>query len=307
MENNYEYEDIINEIRNIDSSIYAVNKEQTLEKLLAKIEKDENSKVNGSIYQRMRKPSFVLVAVLMMLLCTIAVFGQDIVRITKQVFLGDYASFTSDIDKNEIDFSIPEEFAGELFSEEGIMLEEFPQDFDDYIKVYDEEGEQLLLYNDSDDSEFVTKDEFLDKTLERRASMTTTFNTLEEAEYYFSYKYLKPTYLPEGFYFDSAEIYNNDDGVPEQNSKYIDIYYSNGDLKLRMSVMFTDEETAYTGSGLGELTELDINGHHAVATGNHRLSLEIDGILYTFNGIDENHNFGIGRDELILMAESLIN
>lgn len=310
MGNNAELNDLIERYKKIDLSAESENKEKILERLLLQFENAEDNSKDRLITKKAIKPIYALVAVLSLLLAFSAVvYGQDAIRFVREMFIGDHAYFSSEIDRGAVDYNIPEEFAGKVFDKEGNQLDEYPHDFEDYIELYNEAGEKIVPYQDKSGDVLLTEEEFKQKTQERRKNMTTAFETLEEAEVYFiSDEYMMPAYLPKGYEFARAEIYNNDDGVPEANTKYMDVYYSNGTAKIDMSLRFMDEETAFEFGGLGELTKIDINGYSAVKIGNSMLSVEIDGIMYTFNRNDDadvSTEDLVSMDEIILMAESL--
>lgn len=309
MSKNIEPNDLIDRYKKIDFSVCSTSKDKTLNKLLNQIEADKKNKEHDYMSKRVRKPAFALIAVLTIILSfSMFVYGQDVIRFVKEIFVGDHARFISEIERDTVDYTIPEEFAGKVYDKEGNLLDEYPQDFNDYIELYGESGEQVFPYQDASGNTLLTDEELQQKTAERRQNMTTVFETLEEADSYFGYDYMTPTYLPTGYNFVRAEIYNTDNGLPQQNSKYMDIYYSNGISKIGISLIHMDEETSFELGGLGELTEVDINGYTAVKISNWQLAVEIDGIMYLFNRNDEADvkiDDLVSMDEIILMAKSL--
>ena len=295
MENDSDQEMFIKEMKKIDFSVEAKNKEDTLERLLKKFENHERE---GR--QKIRRPIYALVATLSILLAFSAiVYGQEVVRFMKEILIGDHIQYFAEIDRTDIDYTIPEDFSDEIYDKEGEILEEYPQDFDEYIEIYNESGEQLFLFQDKGDMVLLTREEHMQKTKELRENMTTTFDTLEEAECYFTYDYRKPI-LPMGYQLSKVDIYNDDDGFPQQNTKYMDMYYSNGHSDIDITLRFMNEETAFQAGGLGELQEVDINGNLGVIIGGKSLDIEIDGILYMLR---KSENISI--DELLSIAKSL--
>jgi hypothetical protein len=106
--------------------------------------------------------------------------------------------------------------------------------------------------------------------------------------------------LPEGYEFDRAEFYKDDNGVVE-NSKYITLYFTNKKTgeKIYIPQRFADEETAYS-TGASKVEEIKINGVDAVLYDDRNIDWEANGVIY---GISAKGK--ITRDELIKIAESI--
>ena len=88
-----------------------------------------------------------------------------------------------------------------------------------------------------------------------------------------------PNYLPEGYSFDRAEFYPDEDGAVK-DSKYITLYFTNekGD-EIFLQERFADDETGYA-SGAMDLQEVDINGVKGALSDGHSLDWENNGRLH---------------------------
>ena len=114
---------------------------------------------------------------------------------------------------------------------------------------------------------------------------------------YTYFEVILPSYLPEGYEFDRAEFFRDENGLVE-NSKYISLYFTNDETGeyIYMQQRFADEETAYETGGQ-KVEQLKINGADAILYDNN-LDWEDNGVIYMLNGR------GISRDQLIKTAES---
>ena len=117
---------------------------------------------------------------------------------------------------------------------------------------------------------------------------------------YTCFNVVLPSYLPEGFEFDRAEFYEDENGVVE-NTKYIGLYFTNEKTGkyIYMQQRFADEETAYAG-GAKKVEEIKINGVDAVFYDDRNIDWEANGVIYALSGRGE-----ITKDELIKIAESI--
>ncbi|WP_025849481.1 DUF4367 domain-containing protein [Paenibacillus ehimensis] len=122
----------------------------------------------------------------------------------------------------------------------------------------------------------------------------------EKLNQYTAFDVRLPSYLPEGYAFDRAEFYEDEDGTVS-NAKYINIYYVNertGKL-LFMQQRFADEETAFSAATSNKIDLVKINGTDAIMSGEHTLDWEAGGVLYALTGKE------LQREEIIKIAESI--
>ncbi|WP_079912612.1 DUF4367 domain-containing protein [Paenibacillus sp. 32352] len=117
---------------------------------------------------------------------------------------------------------------------------------------------------------------------------------------YTSFQVLLPSYQPEGYVFDRAEFYKDEQGVVS-GSKYINIYYKQPATgkQIFMQQRHADEETAFGLSTTNKIEAIQIHGVDAVMTGEHSIDWETNGVLYSLTAK------GLEKDEVIKIAESI--
>jgi hypothetical protein len=115
---------------------------------------------------------------------------------------------------------------------------------------------------------------------------------------YTDFNVLLPTYLPEGYTFDRAELYKDGEQI---SGKYVNLYFTNKETKksIFMQQRFPDEETAYATSTDGKLEQLTINGVTAILMDDHKLNWETKNAMYSLSSKD------ITKADLIRLAESI--
>jgi hypothetical protein len=117
-----------------------------------------------------------------------------------------------------------------------------------------------------------------------------------------------PSYLPEGFSFQSARYNICPINNPEAGGRQLFITYGDGTQDFTIEIRYHPEEWGFDAWGSG-LEEITINGHKALI-GSGALSVQASsGIRHHFMtwpmlGSGEQGS-GIGYDELVRMAESL--
>ena len=115
---------------------------------------------------------------------------------------------------------------------------------------------------------------------------------------YVDFDVLLPTYLPEGYTFDRAELYKGEEQI---SGKYVSLYFTNKETKgtIYMQQRFPDEETAFAASTDGTLEQLTINGATAILIDEDTLNWETKTALYSLSSKD------IIKADLIRLAESI--
>ena len=190
-------------------------------------------------------------------------------------------------DEGEI-IQVPEELKGKIFDKEGNLIEEFT--VGNPPAIYTADGEKIAFI-ETETMKIVTEAE-VEK--ENNNLLVKDVNKLND---YTCFEVILPSYLPEGYEFDRAEFFRDENGLVE-NSKYISLYFTNDETGeyIYMQQRFADEETAYETGGQ-KVEQLKINGADAILYDNN-LDWEDNGVIYMLNGR------GIPRDELIETAES---
>lgn len=271
------------------------NKDKIFNKTLENINKygGENNMKKSSKF----KHPIVKVASLT-LVCILGVstmrtsFAQEIVdKIVKTMTLGHVTV----IEQEPVEsFPVPEELKGKIFDKDGNPIEVFLAN--DTQKMYTADGEEINGFSadESGNIKIVTADE---KEKERKIKNLVVKNT-SELNNYTCFNVILPSYLPEGYEFDSAEFFRENDDDIVENSKYISLSFTNDKTGeyIYMQQRFADEETRYE-SGADKVEKIKINGVDALLYDNN-LDWEDNGVIYMLSGR------GIARNELIKMAES---
>lgn len=244
---------------------------------------DSMKKSNRIKHTLIKVASFALVCILGISTVRTS-FAQELVdKIVKTITLGHINIIEKEPLSSET-FPVPEEFKGKLFDKDGNLIEEFS--LDNPEKIYTVDGEEI------DDLDFEKREIII--AAEEDSLIVKDVEKLNE---YTCFEVVLPKYLPEGYKFDRAEFYRNDNGVVE-NTKYISLYFTNeksGEY-IYMQQRFADKETAYS-TGAEKIEQLKINGIDAVFYDN-QLDWEDSGVIYMLNGR------GIIKDELVKIAES---
>lgn len=288
-----------------DFSSEARHKQETLSGLLETIENGSQVQQHERMYKVMkkRKTAGILAACLVVLLSITALaFGGDIFRIVKQVTVGDHAKFNviEVMEQNRL-IPIPAELAGKLFDENGTVLTVYPND---NSTMYTESGEKVekidyMVWTDEngDHEEYTIVTEANAQQIEDE--MFTIAASKEDARQYTMFDFKTPAYIPEGYNQITYKMFNDENGQPVLDSKYLTVEYVNADGDMiYCQLRYMDEETAFEGSMGDDVDKMYINGYEA-AVSKSDISVEIDGIMYMFI------NNTIGRDELIKIASSI--
>lgn len=206
------------------------------------------------------------------------------------------------IDTTNMTKSVPEEFKGLLFDENGNEINEF---VGADMKLYDENGDLIddigKYLNEKGISEFVADNERIeikpnnakdDPLANAREMGYPVIDDINEIDGYLAFEAKLPEYLPEGFEFYGASAYGTD---------YLFVYYMNGANEyIAVHERIINEETAFSASVSKSIDEIMINGKKAVLLDGRSIDWETDGISVGVNGRDV-----ISKDELIKMAESI--
>lgn len=128
---------------------------------------------------------------------------------------------------------------------------------------------------------------------------TLTLTDFSEVSKYAEFTVKLPQYLPEGYAFDRAELYRDDE--QQVSGKYVSLYFTNKetDGRIFMQQRLPSEETAFAMSVDGEVQELSINGFKAVTVVGRSIDWENSEALYGLSSRDLN------QEELIRIAESI--
>lgn len=265
------------------------NKEKIINTSLENIKKYKGAdNMKKSKKMIIRAASLALVCILGVTIMRTS-FAQELAdKIANFISIGHVTVYEDPIyDEGEI-IQVPEELKGKIFDKEGNLIEEFT--VGNPPAIYTADGEKIAFI-ETETMKIVTEAE-VEK--ENNNLLVKDVNKLND---YTCFEVILPSYLPEGYEFDRAEFFRDENGLVE-NSKYISLYFTNDETGeyIYMQQRFADEETAYETGGQ-KVEQLKINGADAILYDNN-LDWEDNGVIYMLNGR------GIPRDELIKTAES---
>lgn len=295
MKDDNKNKEFIERNRKLDFSIESTHQEENLERLKTKlldVEKERGITMNKKI----KKPIAVVAAATAIMCFSVAVYGQDLIRIIKTVTLGNHAQY--EVIEDLKDFvTLPENLVGQIFDKKGNALSVYPADTE---ALYNADGQEVIIYYDSDTEKaaILTMKEYE----ELQNYKMTDFYDMEEGRGYFICETFMPTYLPEGYFFEKISFYagsKEEISADQGANKYMSVYYSNGKEEIYSQVRFMDEETGFGSSATKDIQKIEINGHEAVIDGNN-LDIQIGDVMYMFMA-----NENLSQDELIKIAESL--
>ena len=220
-------------------------------------------------------------------------FAQEVVgKIVKTISLGHITIFEEEPLENMEPVPVPAELQGKIFDKDGKPVEELSVDKPQ--KIYTVDGEEIAYIGSNGEIITVAEDE---KMREEEYLVVKDSNELND---YTCFNVILPSYLPEGFEFDRAEFYKDENGIVE-DTKYINLYFTNEKTGkfIWMQQRFADEETGYV-TGANKVEEVKINGIDAIISDDKDIDWEANGVLYSILGRGE-----ITRAELIKIAESI--
>ncbi len=267
------------------------NKEEVYDRTLKNISKNEGENNMKKSRKITKVASIALVCVLGFSIIQTASAQEFIGKVLKTISLGHIT--ISEEEPMEIEtFLVPEVFKDKIFDENGNPLEELSGKIE---KFYTADGEEIAEF-DLETGEIITVAEW-DRMMKEEKLVIKDATKLND---YTCFNVILPSYLPEGYEFDRAEFYKDDNDVIE-DTKYIDIYFTNDKTGKHIYIQqrLADEETAY-GTGASKVEKIKINGVDAIIYDDINIDWETNGVIYGISAKGE-----ITRDELIKIAESI--
>lgn len=267
------------------------NKEEVYDRTLKNISKYEGENNMKKSRKITKVASIALVCVLGFSIMQTASAQEFIGKVLKNISLGHIT--ISEEEPLEVEsFPVPEEFKGRIFDRAGNPVEELSTKLE---KLYTVDGEEIAEF-DLETGDIITVAEW-NRTRKEEILVVKDSSKLNN---YTCFDVILPSYLPEGYKFDRAEFYKDDNGVVE-DIKYIDIYFTNDKTGkyIYMQQRFADEETAYA-TGRDRVEEIKINGVDAVIYDDRNIDWEANGVIYGISAKGE-----VTKDELIKIAESI--
>ncbi|CAH1054605.1 DUF4367 domain-containing protein [Paenibacillus pseudetheri] len=243
---------------------------------------------------RLRRPAVVLATLLVVGTLSVTFvqpsFAQELLsKVLQTINLGHIVA-------HEVEYSadynvIPEELKGKIFDSNGNVLLT-PDAAQKAGDVYNADGEKIIGF---EDGRLVTQSE-----RDQEKPEILIMKDSSKLNEYTIFDVGLPEYLPDGYTFDHAEFYKDDNGEVI-NSKYIDLYFINEatDERITMQQRHADDETAYEMSTDGKIEKVKINGIDAVLYNGKAVDWEANGVLYGVTSAS------LDKDDLIKVAESI--
>ncbi len=206
-------------------------------------------------------------------------FAQELAdKVLKSISLGHVTVYEEDRDKV---MPIPAKLTGEYFDRDGNPIEEFSPDGPQLF--YSADGKVVIGFGakEAEEGKLIVKDP-------DKLNDYTCFNVA------------LPSYLPEGFTFDKAEFYEDENDIVK-NTKYIGLYFANKEAGtyIYMQQRLADAETAYEAGG-SNVEAIKVNGADAIMYSDRNLDGEANGVIYALSGRGV-----VPKSELLKIAESI--
>lgn len=269
------------------------NKEEVYDKTLRSISRYKGEDIVKKPKKLVTKVASIALVCILGFSIMQASFAQEFVgKVIKTISLGRITVTEEEFSEIQV-YPVPDKLKGKLFDKDGNPIEEFSKANTE--NPYTADGEKIADI-DLETGEIITVAE----AEEIRKEQTLIVKDPNELNDYTCFNVILPSYLPEGYKFDRAEFYKNENGVVE-NTKYIDLYFTNEKVEkyIFISQSPADEETAYSLSTDGKIEQVKINGIDAVMVDGRNIHWEANGALYMLSGK------GIDKDQLIKIAESI--
>ncbi|SHH38365.1 DUF4367 domain-containing protein [Sporanaerobacter acetigenes] len=245
---------------------------------------------------KMRKTGIIAASILCALTITMqTAFAQELVdKIIKSLSLSNITIFENQ-DIKWKDQELPEAAKGKVFDKDGNVIEKITLANKD--EMYNENGEKVFGV-DSDGTlitEAVQK-ENMEKNAEENPVDDVIVKDPKKLNGYTCFDVKLPTYLPEGFEFDYAEFYKEDNG--EIFDGGCGVYYINNKTEEPISIFQTyicEESSSET--FFNNVEKVKVNGKEAIVGD--------EGIVWEANDVRYLMYTSFGKNENIKIAESI--
>ncbi len=191
---------------------------------------------------------------------------------------------------------LPKEVVGLLYDKSGNVITAATDD--DFKNMYDKNGNLLTqeqireIFDEALGDNADIRDE--------KDAETSEWNTIEEAQAVAKFDIKYPKYIPEGFSFNRAYTYKNDDG--SISGYYMTLEYTNSDGKdINIMERLLNDETAFTMSTDSELKERVINGRKTIIDDGRNADFETEDSV----SVSIHTKGNVSEDELIKITESI--
>lgn len=289
----------------VDFSAESAKKDAIKQELLQQLWRQEAARRNHykedttmkTINQRRFKRSSAIALVACL---TLVVVSATAYAITNYFNLGQNAQYMLN-DRNiseaaaQLAEALPTQLQGLLYSQDGQPIETVGQMQNG---VYNAAGEAVIItLDDAGQPRILTREE----ARREHAQITTLFNSLAEAQPYLAFTARAVGYIPEGYALEGYRLYNDENGQPYTDAKYLEMYFyqdNQADAYIYVQARLMDEETAFTTGGTGNMEQTSINGNEAIVD-EGTIDILIGEVIYMIAASD------LPQSEIIKLAESL--
>ncbi|AOY77709.1 DUF4367 domain-containing protein [Clostridium formicaceticum] len=281
-----------------ESSKMPQNIEEEFENTLTfiKNQEDETMKVFG----KKKRSSMVAVAIVCVLCVSTMIiqttFAQEVVnKIVRSLSLNNITILENKDFKWE-DKEIPEAAKGKVFDKDGHVIEKITSENKD--EMYNANGEKVF---DVDTDGTLITEAVQKENAERNAKENPIDNLIikdpKKLNGYTCFDVKLPSYLPEGFEFDYAEFYKDDNG--EILNDACGVYFINHKTEETIPIFQTYicEELAGE-TAFNNIKKVKVNGKDAII-GDEGIVWEANGVSYLM------YTYDFGKELSIKIAESI--
>ncbi|WZL73412.1 DUF4367 domain-containing protein [Clostridiaceae bacterium 35-E11] len=294
-ENPHEYDDILELSRMLADRDFSKtsNKERVYYQTLKNIKQYQEGHMRNSNKSSFNKVASIALVCLLGFSITQTSFGHNMIdKVLRTISLG-HITISEEAPIEREPMPVPEELKGRIFDQDGNEIHEFTME---HTQIFTADGEEIAHIN-RETGEIITVEE----RKKQKESDTLVVKDPDQLSNYTRFKVILPDYLPRGYRFDRAGLFKDESGVVPENSKYIELFFTNDETGeyMYMQQRFADEETAYS-TGSDQVEALKINGVDAVFYGGKNIDWEYNGVIYMLSGRGV-----VSREELIKIAESI--
>ncbi|MBU3129291.1 DUF4367 domain-containing protein [Clostridium tagluense] len=290
-----EYNELLEFSKNISNKDFSKdsNKQVVFNKTLKSISENKGENVMKKSNQ-LKKTAISVAAI-----CIVSVslmqtsFARDIAdKVIRTISLGHISVVQMEPSKIK-EAKLPDEFKGKVFDKHGKSVEVIT--VENAKELYTAKGEKIA---NMQDGKIITLAEY-EKMRKNEVVEVKDSTKLNE---YTCFDVKLPTFLPEGYKFDRAEVYKEENETKVKNSKYIDLYFTNKETGkfIFMQQRFPDKTTKYVSGTDDRIEETKINGVNAIISDGISIDWETKNALYNLSGRGV-----ITKSELIKIAESI--
>ncbi|MBW9159410.1 DUF4367 domain-containing protein [Clostridium tagluense] len=290
-----EYNELLQFSKNISNKDFSKdsNKQVVFNRTLKSISENKGE----NIMKKSNKVKKTAIAVAAICIVSVSImqtsFAQDIAeKVIRTISLGHISVVQMEPSKTK-EVKLPDEFKGKVFDKQGKPIEVLT--VENAKELYTVKGERIADMQDIKITTVAEKEKM-------RKDAVIVVKDSSKLNKYTCFDVKLPTLLPKGYKFDRAEVYKDKNETKVENSKYIDLYFTNKETGkfIFMQQRFPDETTKYASGGDGTIEEIKINGVNAVISDDRSIEWETKNALYNLSGRGV-----ITKSELIKIAESI--